>query len=135
MHTSYALLGSRGALGSSRPGHCGRPVPIGPPLALAASRGPGLTHSTSPARKWRARGRTEHTLLDGDYGRRPNRPKTFARYHTIPQKVTTVSIYDKGPGHPRRMPRPMPLLTSRAWARKGHSLGGILETDAEFVLL
>src|SRR5215208_6578922 len=28
--------------------------------------------------------------------RRPNRPKTFARYHTIPQKVTTVSICDKG---------------------------------------
>ena len=28
---------------------------------------------------------------------RPNRPKTIARYHTIPQKVTTVSIYAKGP--------------------------------------
>src|SRR5215216_8103696 len=31
------------------------------------------------------------------WGRCPNRPKTFARYHTIPQKVTNVSIYDKGP--------------------------------------
>src|SRR5215208_3650192 len=31
------------------------------------------------------------------WGRRPNRPKTFARYHTIPQEVTNVSIYDKGP--------------------------------------
>src|SRR5215208_4599279 len=31
------------------------------------------------------------------WGRCPNRPKTFARYHTIPQKVTTVSIHDKGP--------------------------------------
>jgi hypothetical protein len=33
------------------------------------------------------------------WGRRPNRPKTFARYHTIPQKVTTVSIYDREPGY------------------------------------
>src|SRR5215216_4497698 len=31
------------------------------------------------------------------WGRCPNRPKTFARYHTIPQKVTNVSIHDKGP--------------------------------------
>jgi hypothetical protein len=40
------------------------------------------------------------------WGRRPNRPKTFARYHTIPQKVTTVSIYDKGPEHPEGCPDP-----------------------------
>ena len=41
------------------------------------------------------------------WGRRPNRPpKTFARTHTIPQKVTTVSIYDKGPGHPEGCPDP-----------------------------
>jgi hypothetical protein len=33
------------------------------------------------------------------WGRRPNRPKTFARYHTIPQKVPNVSIYDKEPGY------------------------------------
>jgi hypothetical protein len=33
------------------------------------------------------------------WGRRPNRPKTFARSLTIPQKVTTVSIYDKEPGY------------------------------------
>ena len=51
----------------------------------------------SPACKWRARGRVEHTLLDGEFSVRPNRPKTFARYHTIPQKVTNVSIHDKGP--------------------------------------
>src|SRR5215204_2792198 len=31
------------------------------------------------------------------WGRCPNRPKTFARYHTIPHKVTNVSICDKGP--------------------------------------
>src|SRR5688572_11992651 len=31
------------------------------------------------------------------WGRRPNRPYTFARYLTIPQKVTTVSICAKGP--------------------------------------
>src|SRR5215208_6390663 len=37
------------------------------------------------------------------WGRRPNRPpnrpKTFARNPTIPQKVTNVSIYDKGSGY------------------------------------
>ena len=32
----------------------------------------------------------------GEFSVRPNRPKTFARYHTIPQKVTNVSIYAKG---------------------------------------
>jgi hypothetical protein len=50
----------------------------------------------SPARKWRARGRIEHMLLDGEFSIRPNRPKTFARYLTIPHKVTNVSIHDKG---------------------------------------
>jgi hypothetical protein len=53
----------------------------------------------SPARKWRARGRIEHTLLDGGRALHPNRPKTFARHPTIPQKVTDVSIYDKEPGY------------------------------------
>jgi len=42
-----------------------------------------------------AMGRIEQTLLDG--GRHPNRPKTIACTPTIPQKVTNVSIYDKGP--------------------------------------
>ena len=42
-------------------------------------------------------GRIEHTLLDGEFSVRPNRPKTIARKPTIPQKVTNVSIYDKGP--------------------------------------
>ena len=54
---------------------------------------------SSPARKWRARGRIEHTLLDGEFSVRPNRPKTFARNPTIPQKVPNVSIYDKEPGY------------------------------------
>ena len=31
------------------------------------------------------------------WGRHPNRPKTIACNPTIPQKVTNVSIYDKGP--------------------------------------
>jgi len=35
-------------------------------------------------------------LLDGEFSIRPNQPKTFARYHTIPHKVTNVSIHDKG---------------------------------------
>jgi hypothetical protein len=52
----------------------------------------------SPGRKWRARGRIEHTLLDGEFSVRPNRPKTFARNPTIPQKVPNVSIYDKSRG-------------------------------------
>src|SRR5215208_3345390 len=46
------------------------------------------------------------------WGRRPNRPKTFARNHTIPQKVTDVSIYDKGP-EPRRTPACFYSLGSR----------------------
>jgi hypothetical protein len=33
----------------------------------------------SPARKWRAMGRIEHTLLDEGRALHPNRPKTFAR--------------------------------------------------------
>ena len=44
-------------------------------------------------------GRIEQTLLDGEFSVRPNRPKTFARSPTIPQKVTNVSIYDKEPGY------------------------------------
>jgi hypothetical protein len=92
----YAVLGTRSSGGSRRPGSGLGLVPVGPPLALAASRGPGVTHSTFPARKWRAMGRIEHTLLDGEFSVRPNRPKTFARNPTIPQKVPDVSIYDKG---------------------------------------
>ena len=42
-------------------------------------------------------GRIEQTLLGGEFSVRPNRPKTFAREPTIPQKVTNVSIYGKGP--------------------------------------
>jgi len=44
-------------------------------------------------------GRIEHTLLDGEFSVRPNRPKTFARNPTIPHKVTNASIYDKEPGY------------------------------------
>jgi hypothetical protein len=58
------------------------------------------TPKDAPALKRRAMGRIEHTLLVGDG--HPNRPKTFARTPlnpTIPQKVTNVSIYHKGPGY------------------------------------
>jgi len=41
-------------------------------------------------------GRIEHTLLVGELSARPNRPKTFARDPTVPQKVTDVSIYGEG---------------------------------------
>ena len=39
----------------------------------------------SPARKWRAVGRIERTLLDGGEDAIPSRPETIARYRTIPQ--------------------------------------------------
>src|SRR5215210_7294646 len=58
--------------------------------------------------KRRATGRIEHTLLVGGW-RHLNRPKTFAhnppRKPTIPQKVTNVSIYYKGP-KPSRLKAP-----------------------------
>src|SRR5215211_3357123 len=73
-------------------------------VSLLSAKGQGILASPgAPARKWRARGRIEHTLLDGEFSVRPNRPETFARNHTIPQKVTYVSIYDKRP-EPRRSP-------------------------------
>src|SRR5829696_5015860 len=54
------------------------------------------TRKSSPARKWRARGRIEQTLLDEGRGLHPNRPKTFARNRTLPQEAPDVSICDKG---------------------------------------
>jgi len=62
----------------------------------------------APARKWRALGRIEHTLLDREFSVRPNRPKTIARNPTIPQKVTNVSIHDKGP-EPSRLESSDPM--------------------------
>jgi hypothetical protein len=50
-------------------------------------------------------GRIEHTLLDGEFSVRPNRPETFARNLIILQKVTNVSIHDKGP-EPSRLKAP-----------------------------
>src|ERR687898_2472894 len=47
-HARYALLGTRSAGGGWRPRDRLGTVPIGPPLALAASHGPGLTHPTLP---------------------------------------------------------------------------------------
>jgi hypothetical protein len=64
---------------------------------LSSEPGAGVdTQKTSPARKWRARGRIEHTLLVGDG--HPNRPKTFARNHTIPQKPQMFLFTTKGRG-------------------------------------
>jgi|SRR5215208_7766272 len=49
VYARYALLGTRSAGGGRRPGHCVGVVPIGPPLALAASYGPGNgTHGRFP---------------------------------------------------------------------------------------
>ena len=64
-----------------------------------------------------AKGRIEHTLLDGEFSVRPNRPKTFAPNLTIPQKVTNVSIYDKRDGIPIRIP-------ARLVPRSGREGGG-----------
>jgi hypothetical protein len=44
VHARYAFLGTRSAGGGRRPSDRLGAVPIGPPLALAARRGPGLTH-------------------------------------------------------------------------------------------
>src|SRR5215208_3125340 len=44
VHARYALLGTRSAGGGRRPDDRLGAARIGPPLALAASRGPGLTH-------------------------------------------------------------------------------------------
>ena len=48
VHARYALLGTRSASGGRRPGDRLGTVPIGPPLALAARCGPGLTHRKHP---------------------------------------------------------------------------------------
>jgi hypothetical protein len=49
-----------------------------------AWRGPRLTHSTSAARKWRAKNRIERTLFDGEPRYNPNlRPSPATPpYHT-----------------------------------------------------
>src|SRR5215207_5677563 len=48
VHARYALLGTRSAGGGRRPGDRLGAVPVGPPLALAARCGPGLTHRKLP---------------------------------------------------------------------------------------
>jgi hypothetical protein len=48
VHARYALLGTRSAGGGRRPCHCVGALPIGPPLALAARCGPGLTRESPP---------------------------------------------------------------------------------------
>ena len=58
-------------------------------------------------------GRIEHTLLDEGRALRPNRPKTIAYNPTIPQKVTNVSIQDKGP-EPSRPGSPDPMREAGA---------------------
>src|SRR5215207_337374 len=68
-----------------------------------------------------------HTLGWGEVVH-PIRPKTFARTPTIPQKVTNVSICDKGPGHPEGYPGPMPQARRRAYSAAG---GGVVCSDDE----
>jgi hypothetical protein len=40
-------------------------------------------------------------------GSAPTDLRTFARTRTIPEEVTDVSIYTKGPGHPEGYPGPV----------------------------
>jgi len=76
----------------------------------------------APARRRRAMGRIEHTLLVGELSARPNRPKTFARDPTVPQKVTKVSIYSEG--HKPRGAPALPQPCFGAAARPGRMEGG-----------
>jgi hypothetical protein len=101
VHARYALLGTRSSGGGWRPGDRLGVVPIGAPLALAAGRGPGLTHSTFPARQRRARGRIEHTPLDEGRSSSPTDLRPSLATPPYHKKVPNVSICDKGPG-PRR---------------------------------
>jgi hypothetical protein len=94
VHARYALLGTGSAGGGRCPGDRLGTVPIGPSLALAASRGPGF--GPSPARKWRARGRIEQTLLDGDAAPTDLRPSPANR--TIPHKSAECFYLRQGPG-------------------------------------
>jgi|SRR5215203_6711253 len=87
-------------------------TPRGPLLSVhkkgAAGGGPrgiggrqcGKAKSRSPVGPWPVDARDGQDRADAlGWGEvvHPIRPKTFARNHTIPQKVTDVSIYDKGP--------------------------------------
>ena len=58
-----------------------------------------------------AMGRIEQMLLDG--GDTPTDLRTFACNPTIPQKVTDVSIYDKGP-EPSRPESSDPMIEAGA---------------------
>ena len=64
-----------------------------------------------------AMGRIEHTLLD-EGAFIPNRPKTIACNPTIPQKVTNVSIHDKGP-EPSRLESSDPMREAGALSTTG----------------
>jgi hypothetical protein len=66
--------------------------PVGPWPVNASDR-----QDRGPALRW---GEVVHPI------RPKTRPKTFARNHTIPQKVTDVSICDKGPEPGSRELRP-----------------------------
>src|SRR5215208_2906882 len=66
-----------------------------------------------------AMGRIEHTLFDGEFSVRPNRPKTIACNPTIPQKVTNVSICDERP-EPR---------TERLWSSDPMREAGVSSTE------
>src|SRR5215218_10521867 len=92
VHARYALLGTRSAGGGRRPGDRLGAVSIGPPLALAASHGPGRgTRKVSPARQRRARGRIEQALLDGDVAPTDLRPSPANRTIT-PSPLNVVNV-------------------------------------------
>src|SRR5215217_2220892 len=93
VHARYALLGTRSAGGGRRPGDRLGDVPIGPPLALAASYGPGNgTRKVSPARQRRAMGTIEQALLDGDDAPTDLRPSLANRTIT-PSPLNVVNVH------------------------------------------
>jgi hypothetical protein len=67
-----------------------------------------------------AMGRIEHTLFDGEFSVRPNRPKTIACNPTIPQKLQV--FLSKTKGRSPEEPRPNYLLLP-AFARALAVLG------------
>ena len=95
----------------------------------------------APARRRRAMGRIEHALLVGELSARPNRPKTFARDPTVPQKVTNVSIYSiYSEGRKPRRARRVPSLLRRRGPARAYGGGskapaGPRETDSSTAAL
>jgi hypothetical protein len=123
VHARYALLGTRSAGGDRRPGDRLGGCTYWPAAGFSSEPRAGVSVlDSSPARKRRARGRIEHTLLDGEFSVRPNRPKTITRNLTIPHKSYRCSYLRQRTGIPIKIP---------AWLvpRSGRDGGGKSQPD------